>query len=566
MINAIEEIYRQRRNLIIIGLTGRTGSGCSSVAQLLSRTIEDLNIEPYSLGENPENHKRKKYILYKFVERNWKPFFPILIRDVITSFLLQNSFKDFNDFLKENSLKPLGEDWQTEFESFSEKNKFLIKYEDEEVTEEVLYTYLENELTNFSNKFKKHLDEGSKQYYSLYQKLGDNIRKTGNALGKGENNYKHIYALVKRTENIINALRKYFCEKGRVSYFVVDSFRNPFEATYFHEKYTSYYLMAVNCPDDHRKDRLFNKLGLDKDEIYKLDEKEYPNKPPLESHDNFVSQNIGSCIQKADIHVNNDGLSDNKSNREILGQLFKYLSLILHPGLVTPSADEKMMQIAYTGKLNSGCISRQVGAVVTDKNGAIKGIGWNSTPEDQVPCLLRSAKFISNSEDDNSFSEYELKNEKIREQIEAHSNSYENGESLLGLNPSFCFKDIRNHIDENKNQVHTRSLHAEENAILQVVKYGGGALQYGTLYSTASPCELCSKKAFQLGLKRIVFIDPYPGTAKEQILMCGDKVKRPEVELFSGVIGKAYQKLYDPFLPYKDEINALATKPQPWQK
>ncbi|WP_235846252.1 deaminase [Morganella psychrotolerans] len=57
------------------------------------------------------------------------------------------------------------------------------------------------------------------------------------------------------------------------------------------------------------------------------------------------------------------------------------------------------------------------------------------------------------------------------------------------------------------NQVHTRSLHAEENAFLQISKYGGTGVQHGSLYTTASPCELCAKKAYQLGIKEIVFID-----------------------------------------------------------
>ena len=109
-----------------------------------------------------------------------------------------------------------------------------------------------------------------------------------------------------------------------------------------------------------------------------------------------------------------------------------------------------------------------------------------------------------------------------------------------------------------KNQVHTRSLHAEENAFLQISKYGGEGIKDGTLYSTASPCELCSKKAYQLGIKRIVYIDPYPGTAQEQILLSG--LYPPKVELFKGAIGSAYNKLYEPIISYKDELKALSNK------
>lgn len=127
----------------------------------------------------------------------------------------------------------------------------------------------------------------------------------------------------------------------------------------------------------------------------------------------------------------------------------------------------------------------------------------------------------------------------------------------LGLNQSFCFKSIytKNNSSEKGNQVHTRALHAEENAFLQLAKYGGEALLDGVLYSTASPCELCSKKAYQLGISKIVYIDPYPGIAIDQILLNGER--EIEIKLFSGAIGSAYHKIYEQIIPFKDELKAL---------
>src|SRR5690606_21493840 len=124
-----------------------------------------------------------------------------------------------------------------------------------------------------------------------------------------------------------------------------------------------------------------------------------------------------------------------------------------------------------------------------------------------------------------------------------------------GRNTCFCFKSLKNSISEGKNQVHTRSLHAEENAFLQLSKYGGTGINNGILFSTASPCELCSKKAYQLGITLIYYIDPYPGISKSQILSSGNKPI--EVRLFNGAIGSAYHHLYQPIMPYKDELGLL---------
>ncbi|WP_225603246.1 hypothetical protein [Pseudomonas sp. PDM09] len=131
--------------------------------------------------------------------------------------------------------------------------------------------------------------------------------------------------------------------------------------------------------------------------------------------------------------------------------------------------------------------------------------------------------------------------------------------SESGRNISYCFKDEYKGLTGDKNQVHTRSLHAEENAFLQIAKYGGRGVEHGKLFTTASPCELCSKKAYQLGIKEIYYIDPYPGIAMSHILMGGSR--NPELIIFSGAIGKAFHNLYTPKMSYKDELNALVSSP-----
>ncbi len=131
----------------------------------------------------------------------------------------------------------------------------------------------------------------------------------------------------------------------------------------------------------------------------------------------------------------------------------------------------------------------------------------------------------------------------------------ENSGNLKGRNVCFCFKDVKNSSSDGKNQVHTRSLHAEENAFLQITKYGGVGIENGKLFTTASPCELCAKKAYQLGIKVIYYIDPYSGISDEHILSSGDKPIKPR--LFNGAIGNAYHWLYNPIMPYKDEMTLL---------
>ena len=216
------------------------------------------------------------------------------------------------------------------------------------------------------------------------------------------------------------------------------------------------------------------------------------------------------------------------------------------------------MKIAYTAKLNSGCISRQEGAEVTNEHFSVQSIGWNTVAEGQTPCSLRNLYDLFKDEDEGAFSDFERFNEDFDKEKKILIQAYEPVKTKLnGLNLSYCFKDVYTSSKEKQrnNQVHTRSLHAEENAFLQLAKYGTQGIKGGKLFTTASCCELCSKKAYQLGITEIYYIDTYPGISRSHILESG--INRPKMLLFNGAIGRAYVNLYTPFLPLKDEIEEL---------
>ena len=199
-----------------------------------------------------------------------------------------------------------------------------------------------------------------------------------------------------------------------------------------------------------------------------------------------------------------------------------------------------------------------------------KQLGGTDVASGHTPCSLRSVEdyfdgslsenvHYSDFEKGNASpsSDYKYKSGKPSDFEGAIIDYFEesfskNKDDLNGKNCSFCFKTIHNHYEGDANQVHTRSLHAEENAMLQLTKYGGLGVEKGILFTTASPCELCSKKAYQLGIRIIFFIDPYPGIAVDQILRGG--AKKPILWPFSGAIGNAYHWLYEPYISPKDEI------------
>ncbi len=393
---------------------------------------------------------------------------------------------------------------------------------------------------------------------------------------------------------------------------VVDSIKNPYESMYLKSRYTNYYLLGIYTEDNVREHRLMQVIGIAAKFVKSIDiieqqsefkklwreraeknkqvqngcegdreraegskcyqdgcegdempssaidivEKEMSTieKGDLYDEISFILQNVEGCLQDADIFINNE--RDNENRLLLKKKLIRYVSLIMNPGLVLPTPVERCMQFAYTAKLNSGCISRQVGAAITDANYHLLAIGWNQQPEGQLPCSYRDLCSLYYKWSKEGYSEYECDDtEAIQKSIKAPvTELLSKPECPLnekGKLPAFCFKDLYNSITHSNNQVHPRSLHAEETAFLNLKQFDCTG---GILFTTSSPCELCAKKARYMGIKTIYYIEPYAGLSFSHVLKIGAISTQPELLLFSGAVGRAYTQLYTPLIPQKDEI------------
>ncbi len=548
--SAIERIYGDDEDFIVIGLTGRTGSGCSTVAKILQSSKESINNSLFSGKEPSSNEERKERILLRHFNAKWTPFLLVQVRALITTFLLDREVslatENFQQLLETEERK-------TQFTKLLEELR--VPYQDIKDDKEGTIgatQYYTKILPEKCEQLRIFLGESS--FVQLYQRIGKNIRLSGNPFSESLQEGM-FFTLAERINAVINTIHEERKKQGKETFIVVDAIRNPLEAIFFQDRYSSFFLMAVSAPELDRKGRL-RKLKYSETDIESIDKTEY-TPYDLDETPFYSVQDIQACLQRADLYVSNPDVATKVNKyQELANQLIRFVSLIRRPGIVTPSALERCMQIAYTAKLNSGCISRQVGAVVTDSNFSIRAIGWNDAPHGQVPCNLRSRDDLLGGVDSSAYSNFERTNEKYLAHFASSSRRFVS-EIIDGRNNAFCFKSEYNVFTNEKNQVHTRSLHAEENAFLQISKYGLAAIEGGFLFTTASPCELCAKKAYQLSITKIYYIDPYPGIALDHVLQGG--VSNPSLILFSGAIGRAFHKLYTPIVPYKDELNALRT-------
>jgi len=595
--NNVKDIFNSLRNeYMIIGLTGAIGSGCTSGAEFLSQENLDSDKLINSIQNKDEfstDYRRSKILKNTCHHNEWKRFYHLKVSNILFFILITSLDKikknknifDINiiDNIKlSDIIKAKVQPKSSDINDLVKKCKKLSKNINKKVYFKGNEKNTENILNYIDYFIQKYVDKENEAYTVLFQKIGQSIRDNGNIFSDDKSKLEKLYAFDNSIKDIpvifiakiIREVIKLLDERQSVKdgkdkkFYVIDALRNTYEIEFFKNRYSSFYLLSILASQNIRSERLRKDFKFTKKTLQKVSTFEKNNK-------DISSQDIDTCIGKGDIFINND--VNEPSKHSLYFQLLKYVSLIKNPGMFTPTEDEKYMQVAFTARYNSGCISRQVGAVVVGHDGYIRGFGWNDVPEGHISCLYRTPDDLLNNAQNMIFSEYERSTEFFDE-----INKLKPSEKNL----PFCFKDIRNGIEKRKeinklssikklknnpkligeisnlikikNPTRERALHAEENAFLQVSKSGGQSVSNGTLFTTDSPCQLCAKKAMQLKISRIVYIDAYSDISTDQTLKSGEKEKYPNMEMFSGAIGTAYHRLYIPIIGLKDMFKKMS--------
>ena len=430
-------------------------------------------------------------------------------------------------------------------------------------------------------------------YTQIFQNYGNRIRHHGTILQDDksiQSGYSNIFSIPRRINRCIKALRHPFNEDHhRPVRIVIDSIKNPFEALYLRNRYSAFTLVAVSTNEHLRRQWLLAK-NYTQQELSILDWNEYPDlgykkynfiskelkkesstdvmhKHPNEfayykgcdsirksSYDNkqyiFYLQDVGSCIESSDIYISNDVEEEYKHS--LTTAIVRNIMLLIFPGLLQPTPIEKCMQIAYVAKLNSGCLSRQVGAVITDDDFNILSLGWNDVPCGDISCSHKNLIDLCEDHDRHAYTKYELESEHFGEIKQRYVfRPKEIKEVLHGLPLRYCFKNLDN--PEFKDPMRARAMHAEEKAL----SLCGERAKGGILFTTSSPCEMCSKNIKNHKISRVYYIEPYPGNTELQYTQSGQNDNRAQHILYAGAVGRAYTQMYGPLMPYKDMLKAI---------
>ena len=173
----------------------------------------------------------------------------------------------------------------------------------------------------------------------------------------------------------------------------------------------------------------------------------------------FASSNVAAQQLLETERLANRVIENNGTLEEFAAQLAGALRE-LEVSFSRPSWDQYFMDIARQVAARSNCMKRQVAAVIVADRRIIS-TGYNGTPRGVKNCNEGGCPRCNN------FSE-------------------------SGRNLEECLCS-----------------HGEENAIVQA-SYHGIAIKDATLYTTYSPCLLCSKMIINAGIRRVVYNEAYP--------------------------------------------------------
>lgn len=328
--------------------------------------------------------------------------------------------------------------------------------------------------------------------YSRYASLisaGNNLREEHGAAVLAELAIAEI--AIKRSINRITIGSKDF-QPQRFCH-IIDSIKNQQELQALKTVYGDLFIcIGVFSSFDQRFERL-SKMEMTPDQIKQLID--------LDSgEEKGPKQTVRETYHQADIFID-----CKNSPEQIDHKLTRVLDLILGTKVITPTTAETAMYTAFTAALNSACLSRQVGAAVTDKDGYLLGVGWNDVPR------FDGSVYREHNKPDNRCYAFGAKcyNDEEKGLIAADIAERLSQEGLII--PAKA-KEVEAVIKKARIKdliEFSRAVHAEMLALLNAGRSGGTRMQGGKIYVTTYPCHACARHIIAAGIHEIYYIEPY---------------------------------------------------------
>ena len=342
------------------------------------------------------------------------------------------------------------------------------------------------------------------------QDLGDQMRAAGDHAAVAAALALRIRATRARYLNQDPKTGEPIRPDGTKRAYILDSLRHPEEVRLLQRLYSgAFTLIGVVSAEEVRRSRLVEKYeGADAKSAGKFMFRDEGTM--TEKH----GQHVAAAFELADFYLDNSEprkLDQNRSNPswDIPDQLSRLLKIITSSGIQRPTPEETAMHAAHGAKLRSACLSRQVGASITDAQGAILAVGTNEVPRSG------GGVYGEGGDTDSSFDGRCFALNKYCSNTQAQNEIID---ELL-----YLIDETRNLPPERRGVLRdelrksgvgqllefSRSVHAEVAALLASGRQGKSTA--GTrMFVTTYPCHYCARSIIAAGVREVQYIEPYP--------------------------------------------------------
>lgn len=354
--------------------------------------------------------------------------------------------------------------------------------------------------------------------------------------------------------------------KSRRLCFIIDSLKNKEELELLRELYKDiFYFFSIFSPLNERKKNLLNK-GLSNPEVEAIIETD-------QFENNNHGQNVRNTFVEGDFFIRVSSENENK----LKSKVSRYLDIIFESQIVTPTADEIAMYEAQSAAGNSACLSRQVGAAITNEKGEIISRGWNDVPKYGGNLYKEGHLNDNRCKHWGYCSNDKTKDIMTDDILESILNNDFIINNLLGGN-KLCREDelymaLKNIIRKNtkvKDLIEfSRAVHAEMHAIIIGSQLAGNQMIGGKLFCTTYPCHNCARHLVVAGIKEIYYIEPYikslsiplhNDTLTEEEVEKEGEEKKVKILMFDGVAPRRYLEFFLMNRPRKDKEGKMNTE------
>lgn len=291
--------------------------------------------------------------------------------------------------------------------------------------------------------------------------------------------------------------------------YIINSLKHPDEVNALRRIYgNGFFLIGVYAEPEDRKNVLTRRKNMSEEQADKLMKRD-------ESEGLPYGQSTRDTFHLSDFFVHLlEGNEDEVKKTQ--NTLKRFLKVVFASPYQTPLFDEYAMFMAFAAATRSADLSRQIGAVVA-KNNEVLATGVNDCPRYGGGTYWPQLNASGEASDENNGRDYrrgidsndQEKSQLVEGIVEAVRIIWKDHEKESETPDEALLKKAiyRSPVDDITE--YGRAVHAEMEALL-VCARNNISCRGGTLYTTTFPCHNCAKHIIAAGIKRVVYIEPYP--------------------------------------------------------